>query len=215
MPGKQYTGGSGIYLSIVGGKLRQKVDEGTEGAVLRKYETPAGVKGEKWELVYESWSGVVKGLRINENDYGKFLEVKFDDATLSIHTDSRYFGDFCKKIASADIAKEINVRPYDFEDDNKNKVTGLTITQDGKKLTDYFYNFKAKKQLHDFPKSGHTKAKPYDKDDWKIYFLEVKKFLEAYILLNVEPKIVKEKEEEAVEIPIIEESEMQIDKVPF
>jgi hypothetical protein len=213
MPGTQYEGG-GVYLSIVGGRLRQKVAEGTEKAVLRKYETPTGEKGEKWELVYNTWEGVVRGLKVIENDYGKFLNVVFDDATLSIHSDSRYFSDFVKKLAGADLSKAIKVQPYDFEDENKKKVTGVNVFQGADKLKDYFYDFEKKKQLNGFPVSGHTKAKPYDKDDWKMYFMEVKKFLLAYVMLNIEPKLDRVEAEE-IKMPEMEESEIQIDKVPF
>lgn len=213
MPGTMYEGG-GVYLSIIGGRIRQKVDEGTEGAVLRKYETPTGEKGEKWELVYNTWEGVVKGLKIVENDYGKFLNVVFDDATLSIHSDSRYFSDFVKKLAGADLSKSIKVQPYDFEDENKKKVTGVNVYQGTDKLKDFFYDFEEKKQLNGFPVAGHSKAKPYDKDDWKMYFMEVKKFLIAYIMLNIEPKIVHA-EEERVEIPKGEEKEINLAQIPF
>ena len=210
MPGKTFEGGR-TYLSIVGGKIRNKVTEDTPGAVLRKYELPNGTKGEKWELVYESWEGQIKSLRMNETEYGKYLEVEFEDAVLSIHADSRYFGDFVKKLASADLSQAISVRPYDFEDDNKKKVVGVTLMQGETKLTDYFYDFAKKEYKHDFPKAGNTSKKPYDKDDWKAYFLGVKKFLIAYVTLNLAPKL------EQGDTPVVEtgEPEIVIDKVPF
>lgn len=205
--------GGRTYLSIVGGKIRNKVTEETPGAVLRKYELPNGEKGEKWELVYDSWEGVVKGLRMNETEYGKFLEVEFEDAVLSIHSDSRYFADFVKKLASADLKEAIEIKPYDFEDDNKKKVVGVTLTQKGEKLTDYFYDFATKTYKHDFPKAAHTTKKPYDKDDWKAYFLGVKKFLIAYVTLTIAPKLEGEPE-----IPVINEGskvEVELAQVPF
>lgn len=215
MPGTQYEGGR-TYLSIVGGKIRHKVTEDTEGAVLRKWETPTGEKGEKWELVYESWNGLIKDIRVNETEYGKFLEVKFDDATLSIHTDSRYFSDFVKKLASADLTKPIVIRPYDFEDDKKQKVVGVTLTQLGEKLTDHFYDFSTKTYKFDFPKAAHTKTTPYDKDDWKAYFLGVKKFLLAYVAMNIAPKLEGVKEEEEPKLPEMpEKEEVKLEDVPF
>lgn len=215
MPGTNWTGFTNTYLSIVGGKLRQKVDKETEGAVHREYELPSGEKGEKWELVYKDWSGIVRDLYKKDTDFGTMFNVVFDDAVISMNTDSRFFQDFVKKFASADLKKAITLSPYDFEDKDGKKVTGLTVTQNGVKLSDYFYDFETKKYKHDFPKADHSAKKPYDKDDWKAYFIGVKKFLLAYVELALLPKLERKEVPLEVDNSANDDAEKQLDEVPF
>jgi len=209
----KYDGGNRMCLNITQGKLRQASTEGTPGAVKREWTAPDGSSGVKWEMVYESMTGRVTNMYLKDTDFGIFLVVAFDGGeSLSLHTDHRYFTDFVKKAAGADFTMPMTIKPYDFEDNNKKRITGMTIMQDGEKLEDYFYDFKTKVQKHDFPKpEGETKS--YSKDDWKIYFLTVKKFLISYVTLSIIPSIVDE------DIPVgdilQEESELKIEDVPF
>lgn len=217
MPGTQLTQGDRIYLSVIQGKLRQsyQVTKETPGAVLREYKLSDGTEGSKWELIYKDWSGVVRDLRVKDTDYGKMYEIVFDDATITLNTDHRFFQDFVKKFASADPKQAITLSPYDFENDEKKRVAGMTVTQNGKKLTDFFYDFEKKKYLNDFPMSGHTTKKPYDKDDWKAYFLGVKKFLLAYSELTIVPLLSKEVAQEEA-LPVSDDdSAAKLEEVPF
>ena len=52
MPGEKF-GARKIYLSIVQGRIRQKVAEGTEGAEKREYKVQNGTTGEKWDICYK------------------------------------------------------------------------------------------------------------------------------------------------------------------
>lgn len=191
MPATTMQGGTGTYLQIIKGQLKQKVEEGTPGAEKREYELKDGTKGEKWEIPYDGWMGKIKELRIKEKDFGDVLDVVFDDAILSISMDSRYFADFVKKFASANPNEEISINPYDFTGDDGKRKTGLSMVQNNEKLKDYFESFKDGKFLYGFPKpEGDERTS----DDWKIYFLKVKKFLKKWLEENPITKTEKEEE---------------------
>ena len=178
MPGEEINN-SMPFISIISGKIRQRVEESTPGAVRRDYELKDGTKGFKYELSYSSWRGTIIKIVFKDTKYGEMMNVYFDDAILSINTESRYFNDFARKIFSADISDEIIVAPYDFEPQGKKK-TGLNLYQ-GRiakecKLQDYFYDPIKKKSINGMPEpEGDTKA--YSKSDWKMYFMLVRKFL--------------------------------------
>ena len=206
MPGEMF-GSRKPYLSIIQGVLRQKVAEGTPNAEKREYELANGVKGSKWELSFKSWNGKVAALRLKDGEYGESLEVEFEDAVLTMSTEDRYFSDFAKKIMGADINKEISVSPYDFEVNGERK-RGLSVYQgkgeDGKKikLQSFYWNDVDKKPCNGMPQpSGDTKK--FKKDDWKVFFISVKKFLITEVL-KLNEKIIKTEE--------IVQPEMEIDE---
>lgn len=183
MPEVQSNYESGKYLSIKAGKIRQRVAEGTPNAVLRKYTNPkTGQEGEVWEIVYQGWRGIVRDIQFYEGDGYENLNVVFDDITLSMSADSRYASDFIKKFAGADVQSEITITPYDFVTDDGKKKIGLSILQNEQKLQDHF-SFKNDKgeweQRENFPKYEGE-----GKEDWKIYLLQVKKFLKNWVLLH-------------------------------
>lgn len=170
------------FLAIKAGKLRLKSDKGTPGAVLREFTNPqTGEKGEVWEVVYPGWSGIVRDVTFYEGDGFESLNVVFDDITLSMNSDSRYASDFLKKYASADRHSEITVTPYDFVTEDGKKKTGLTIVQDEEKLPDHF-SFKDEKGWQQ--RDGYPAYDGTTKEDWKIYLLQVKKFLKNWYALN-------------------------------
>ena len=63
--------------------------------------------------------------------------------------------------------------------------------------------------VHLAPKtySFDTKDKPYDKDDWKAYFIGVKKFLVAYVTLSIIPLVEKHTQDETEEVMVAPEGE--------
>lgn len=167
------------FLTIVQGKLRQKVEEGTPGAVYRTGQTPSGATYSKWEIVFPGWSGIILDIRVFENEFGETCNIEMDDVIISMPTDSRYFSDIIKKLAGADIQKEVTISPYDFEDKEGKRRSGVTVIQDEKKLSDHFANWENGRPTYKegFPQPDEKMSK----DDWKIYFLSVKKFLKNWI----------------------------------
>ena len=200
---------SGNYLSIIDGTLRKVVSEGTEGAIRREYETSDKMKGHKWELVYGSLGGKITSVDFRTGDYGKQLFVCIKDNEnyyVAMPYKSRYAIDFMKKLPNVDLDKEVEIMPFDFENDNGKKVKGITILQDKEKITNYFWNEKdSKENLHDYPQVEKDYSE-MDSDDWQIHFTNVAKFLEQFTMSNV--KLVKE--ENTIEYPEDEDSDLEI-----
>ncbi len=169
-------------MNILGsdGTLRLTVDEGTEGAKLREYETSDGKKGSKWELTFKSLSGKITNLQMYEGDYGKNLLVTLSYEggadTISFNTTTPFGEDFMKKLPNVNLDEYVTIAPYSFVDDNGKTRKGVTVTQGDTKLQNYFYDPEKKKNLHKFPNPEGDVSK-FDKDDWKIYFTQARKFL--------------------------------------
>lgn len=170
------------FLRVVQGKLRQSVEASTPGAVYRTGKTPKGDIFEKNELVYNGWSGVVRDITFKDSEYGENCLIAFDDAIIALPTERREFSDFIKKFASADRTKEISISPYDFVTDEGKRKSGLTLSQSGQKLPDYFTTWTNGKATsrEGFP----VPEAENDKDSWKIYFIQVKKYLKTWIEKN-------------------------------
>lgn len=169
------------FLSILSdGTIRLSVPEGTEGAVRREYETSDGKTGVKHELVYTELSGMLTDVKFFEGDFGKLIQLTIEDVgedpvVLSIGTASNFGEDLMKKLPGVDIEKPIVISPYSFEDEKGKKRKGVTLSQDGNKLENYYYDKEAKKNTHGYPELKITKK--MSKDDWKMYFLKVRIFL--------------------------------------
>jgi len=185
MPGETSSFSNLPFLTVIKGTLMQRADEGTPGAKLRKYELKDGTKGEKWEIPYRAWSGIVRDLRFHTTDFGEMLNVEFDDAILSLNTDSKYFGEFVKKFASADPQKEITIAPYDFETDDGKKKTGMNVVQDGEKLYDKFTTYNKETREWSYAEGfPQPEGDEVTGDDWKVYFIKVKKYLKKWVEEN-------------------------------
>ena len=209
-----------VYLSIVGGDFSQKVEEGTPNAVRREYKLKNGTQGVKYEIIHKGWFGIIRDIKLKQTDFGEVVNVFFDDAIVSIQTDSRYFSDFAKKIMSANLEEKIFLSPFDFESDDGKRIIGMSVIQNGTKLTNYYWDTENEKPTNGFPEpEGNTSS--YSKDDWKIFFIGVKKFLlneleKLEFSDKVEEHEVEQPQEE--EIPIIQvedEEEVKVEDVPF
>jgi hypothetical protein len=209
------------YAGVISdGSIRVKVEEGTPKAVRRDYETPKGEKGFKFELVYSSIDGIIVGINFKETDFGDFIDIDIDCkdsgiVCLGLGLETSFAQDIMKKLPNIDLSKEVRIAPYSMLKENGKSLKGITVYQDGNKLKGFFYDEEAKKNINGFP--AIDESKEYTKDDWKIYFINVKNFLKKYIEENIIPKISKEvktntKEEE----PVIQiNDDMSIDEIEF
>lgn len=173
-----------LFLTIVGGDLVQKVAEGTQGAIKRVYETPDGAKGEKWEIHHRDLTGFISGIDFRDTDFGEQINIKITDGTetavLSIGTESRYFIDFAQKLSNIDFNEQVILNPYDFVGDSGKQIKGISIVQSGAKVENYFWDKENKKLINGIVEP-ENKGADYDKDDWKMYFIRLKKFLKKHI----------------------------------
>lgn len=182
------------YATVLAdGKMHVTVPEGTEGAVLREYETSTGEKGSKWEHVFTKLSGMITGIAFYEGDYGNQLQITVKDGddkpvVLSLSTSQNFGEDMLKKIPNIDLSKRVSLSPYALTDEKTGKLKkGISVVQDDLKVQNFFYDFHEKKNINGYPepkfkldkKTGENK--PFSKDEWKLYFGECRVFLTDYI----------------------------------
>ena len=167
-----------LYANIISdGTIRVKTVETNPLAVRRDYELKDGTKGTKFELVYNELSGVINDVSFYDGDFGKILHLTFFDdmpIILSMNVSSNYAEDIMKKLPNIDLSKIVIFRPYSFEDDNKKLRKGITILQNNIKIKSFFHNEK-NQPINGYPVLTKD-IKEYDSDDWKIYFMQTRKF---------------------------------------
>jgi len=176
-----------FYNVLADGKFHITVPEGTDDAVLRKYETSTGEEGEKWEKVYQDLSGTITKVDMFEGKYGKnlLLSMKDDDGefVVSLGTSSNFGEDMLKKLLSVDLTKEVKLAPYSFIDETTKKAKrGVTVTQGGVKIQSYFHSYDAEtkktKEINGYPVAPKAKAnKVISSDEWKMYFMQARLFM--------------------------------------
>lgn len=177
------------YATIISdGSIRVPSTEDDPSAVKREYETSDGKKGVKYEEVYDTLSGVIQDINFFDGDFGKVLNVTIDDITLSINTNVNFGEDFMKKLPNIDLNEEVYLSPYSFEDDKKKIRKGITVYQKGEKLQNFFFDPENKENINGYP-NPEGDIKDYSKEDWKIYFMQARKFLVKYTEENIIPKI--------------------------
>jgi hypothetical protein len=175
------------YLSVGFGKIRQKqtnnktkVDSQTPNAVMRK--TQSGE--ESWALEHDFVTGVIEKIFYKEDEkYGNSFEVLIGDAidnySLGFTEDSRFWFDFMKKLPNIELSKEVKITIYDFEDKKTGKRrAGVSVEQNDVKILSYYDKKNDKGEwelLHGYPSGKDIDFK--DKDEVKMYFIKVKKYL--------------------------------------
>jgi hypothetical protein len=100
--------------------------------------------GEK-ELVFDEMEGIITDIFFKDDEYQgrKFTLAMFtmyfdaEKYILSLNTDSSYFRSFCNYLRSADLTKNIVIRPKITEDDGKKKYS-IFLQQEGKWLKAYY-----------------------------------------------------------------------------
>lgn len=176
-----------LYYTVVGGKIRRKVDEGTERAKLREGVLKDGSTYSKWELVHSGLSGLIKNVKFWDGKFGKSVVIFFEDEgegemVLTLGADNRNTGvPFMQVLPNLDLSKPVTFKPYDFEDDGGKRVSGLSIQQDGEKIKSYFYDPVTKKSIHGVPEPKKNKK---GETNWKVYYAERDEWLQEYMVEN-------------------------------
>ena len=204
-----------LYLYIIKGHLMQKVNEDTPGAVKRDWDAPDGTTGVKWELQFKNLTGFITGIEFKQSDFGEQCTIKMEadgeQANLQMNTDSRYFSSFAQRFSNIDLNKTVTLNSYDFEKDDKRR-TGMSITQEGKKIGSWFWDDIGKANINGLPQP-ENRGEGFDKDDWKYYFSKVKKFLKLHVetqLVSMVPTSMKTAPVENQESnPLVEHSKQE------
>jgi hypothetical protein len=174
------------YVSILSsdGTFRLSVPEGTPGSVKREWAV--GEKtGVKNELVYKSLTGKITDVGFVDTENGKLLQVTITDEegdlTISVGAGNNFGIDLMKKLPNLKKGIEYKFAPYSFTDDKGKSQKGVSITLDGEKIKNFFYD--GTKLINGMPEpEGDTKK--YTKNKWKAYFGSVEDFLIEYTEKN-------------------------------
>ena len=179
-----------IYLRVSLGKIRKTSDKNDPSAKERKTNEGETI----YERVYNAVSGTLENITFfDHKDFGKSWTVLVKDGedlfAVQVHENSRYGIDLLKKIPKLGKGLKIKITPYDFEVNDKRKI-GLSIEQEGIKVDSYYQKFteleggKYKvENLNGFP---DFTGDPKDKDDLKIYYTQVAKFLRGKALEHID-----------------------------
>ncbi len=176
------------FLTILSdGKFHQRVDENTEGAVAREYEKDVNdAKGKKigtekvtvHDLVFSEATGMITNMYFLKGQFGENLIVEIDnDGAISFNGSQSYGEQLLRKLPNIDLSKPVTLAPYNFAKNGKSN-KGVTVIQDGEKLQDYYFDYENKVGQNGLPEfDGDAK----DSNDWKLYFLQVNKFLKKQV----------------------------------
>jgi hypothetical protein len=176
----------GRFLTVVAGKLREKVDEGTEGATKRTGDV-AGVPFEKWELVYPGITAFITKVELQDGKYGKNVLIHMTDSndeefTVSLGAENSRTGvPFMMALPNLDLKQEVTLKPYKFDNDKGENVEGLKITQGETPIKSAFYDPVAKANLLGMPEPEKKKDGTVN---WKLYFAQRDEWLQTYLLEN-------------------------------
>jgi len=182
---------SRTYLQVIAdGSIRMQVPEGTEGSVRREYEDKDGNKQFKIELVFNAIDGMLGEITVKPGKFGDQIMVPITDQdsgevyTLALATSSNFGEDFMKKLPNINLAEPVLLAPFSFVGDNGKEVRGMDVRQgfdvnvpnSGEKAANYYRDAEAKRNINGMPNpEGDTKH--FNTDDWKVYFITVRKFL--------------------------------------
>ncbi len=138
--------GGGLFLSIMQGTFRQKVDEHTEGAISRVNKQ----KNEVWELHHETVNGHIENVYLRKGDkYGNEIHIVVNNreakqkVIITFPVSSSYTRKFLMTAGNIDFRAPVEFVPWHFEDKKKK----------GKFRTGWsFYQHDAKDQVPEFLK---------------------------------------------------------------
>jgi hypothetical protein len=124
---------TGNFITILGGKLCQRVPGGTEGAVKRTNKL-GNVVNEKF---YDSFTGKLIDIKVQDGTYGKTWNFVFKDKeepyTLQLSYSNSFSTALLKMLPNIDLTKEMKLSPSVKEIDGKDR-SSLFINQDGKAI---------------------------------------------------------------------------------
>lgn len=180
------------YFNVLAdGKFHQTVEQGTEGAVHRTYETSDGKTGEKWEKVYSDVSGMITNIEFADGNYGKLLMITISDdgyepVVVSLNCNSNFGEDMLHKLLNIDQKLPVKLIPYSFTDDKGKNRKGITVMQGDIKVQSHFkqYSEDTKEFTYTagFPEAPKDKGnKKPSSDQWKVWYANCRLFMIDYI----------------------------------
>jgi len=124
---------SGNFITILGGRLCQRVPEGTPGAEQRTNKL-GNVVTEKF---YDRFTGKLIDIKVQDGTYGKTWNFVFKDKeepyTLQLSYSNSFSTALLKMLPNINLANEMTISPSVKEVDGKDR-SSLFVNQDGKAI---------------------------------------------------------------------------------
>jgi len=124
------------WLSTTRGSLVEKVSEGQGTARTNKLGNVV------YEKMYDQAGIKIENMWIDDGMYGKQIiiatHIGDQRVNITMHNDSSYARSFYSQIFNVDVEKHFVFRPYSFVGDKGKTITGVSIKQDGKKVSKDF-----------------------------------------------------------------------------
>lgn len=200
-----------LYLKVSLGAIRKTTTKDDPKAKVRQNKDGENV----YERVYNFIDGQLENITFYEHEeFGNSWTLHLKDGEehygLQVQENSRYGIDLLKKLPNLIRGERYKIIAYDFEKDGQRRV-GLSIEElkTNSKIQSYYQKVEKDgdklkiTQLHGFPEfDGDWK----DKDDTKIYFTKVTKFLrkKALDIINgwtAKPDLPEEVTEDKDDLP--------------
>jgi len=171
-----------IYLNIIGGVFHKRVPPSAEGAIERTTKDGKVVH----EVLYSFARGLLENIELKDGNFGKewLLSVTDGDENyvVQVMEESGYGDDLLTKIPLLEKNREYTFTPFDYLSKNGKKRSKFKIETDGEVLGSAYHRFTQNKdgswlvETTD-PSYPKPKSETMDSEDWKIYFMEVRKYL--------------------------------------
>ncbi|AGO49056.1 hypothetical protein Phi13:1_gp045 [Cellulophaga phage phi13:1] len=175
------TGGEGLYLSIAGGFIwNRKAEKSDPNYATQEYEKADKSKGVRSGAKYSDLTGKIVGVTFRTHpEFGENINVTVDSEgeryIVSVSTNNRYSQSIMRALLNLDLTKEMNMRPYDFEGNDKKRAMGVIFKQDGNKVSLEVKNAPTK-DADWFKKANKKDIKRFFEDlsDWYVAEVEEK-----------------------------------------
>jgi hypothetical protein len=218
MPGELSKSDYKPFLSIKVGKLRVKADKTTPNATYREYTLQSGAVGSTYEIVYDTWTDRLNKLEVVDGKFGTVLQVRMEEATLSVPYGSKEMTHIISKIASMDFSSPtLKFAPYQFQEDSGKEIRGVNVFQNDVKLPDYYQQYDKETKTWT-RKEGFPVAKTgvVTKAGWKLYYANVADFLASELeVINAQLEKASPKRNEAPLTPIKPISDEDIPTIEY
>lgn len=200
------------YFTVAEGKVRVRLKEATEGSAARQNK-----KGEiVHEFVYDEFTGRVAAITIDEASFGTQWRIDFEDNGERYTLNMMYDSSAAQKLLNVllapelDVTKPVTLRPYNFTNDKGKQIVGVTVLQNGAKLTPAF-------GTHAYPIDGRPEMPELEvvKFKGKDQYDSTKRleFLAEQVTKRLVPKLAAQIAQPVESVPTVDEGGP--DELPF
>lgn len=171
------------YLNLSGGKFKQRVSPGTDGAVPRTNKNG----DEVFELAFDSLSNVlITGVNDESTDFGDMLKIRVSevdgsaDYTISVAVKSGYSKAFLNFLPNIDLQKPVSLHAYAMPIQGQKDKTkaGLYVKQDGNKVAGKFWWWNAETEKPEYADGfPQYKAKKFSQTTWDAHVANIVAYL--------------------------------------